>query len=217
MEVKLISITKSLIKNKEETRELSPEEHIVYCARVSNPNNQLNLESAPKLLSYCIKNGHWSIFEQVSFGVEIVTSRAIAQQIIRHKSFSFQEFSQRYSVVSTIEPVELRLQADKNRQSSTETVIDSELTQKVARHFENCHELYNLLIGKNIAKESARFVLPLSTSTTLYMTGSVRSWIHYLKLRADQHTQKEHQEVALKVKDIFINNFPSISEALEYI
>ena len=216
MHVKLISITQSTIRNKEDTRNLTPEEHIVYCARVSNPSNQLNLESADKLLGYCIKHGHWSIFEQVSMGVEIKTSRAIAQQIIRHKSFSFQEFSQRYSTAQEIEEVELRAQALKNRQSSTDLITDSDLLARISEHFACCKTLYDELIASNVAKESARFVMPLATSTTLYMTGSVRSWIHYLNLRDNEHTQKEHQEIAKSVKEIFVEHFPSISLALNY-
>lgn len=216
MQVRLVSITQSQIKTQDGSRFLSPEEHIVYCARVSNPSNQLNLETAPKLLAYCILNKHWSIFEQVDFGVEVVTSRAIAAQILRHRSFAFQEFSQRYSAATAFEPIELRFQAEKNRQSSLLPVTDTYLNEKVIAHIGLANDLYQELLENKVAKETARFILPLSTQTTLYMKGSVRSWIHYLQLRTDKHTQKEHQLVASEIQRIFIEQFPDISAALNW-
>lgn len=216
MNVKLISITQPLVKTKENDRYLTPEELIVYSARVSNPSNQLNVETSAKLLGYCIKNKHWSIFEQADFTVEIETSRAIAAQILRHKSASFQEFSQRYAEVTKFEPLELRLQGKTNRQ-----VGDAQLEDKdnyfinKAKSLEiKSENLYKEMISAGIAKESARFILPLNTQTTIYMKNNVRNWIHYLDLRCSEHTQKEHRLIANEIKKIFIDNFPSISESL---
>ena len=216
MEIKVVSITQPLIKTPE-GRQLTPEELIVYCARVSNPTNQLNTETGANLLKYCINHQHWSIFEQVSFSVEIKTSRAIAAQILRHKSFSFQEFSQRYSEVTAMCPVELRQQADKNRQSSVEVIIDKELQTKVDKHLQDSLDLYDELISRKVAKECARMVLPLTTETTMYMHGTVRSWIHYINLRDKPDTQKEHRDVAEAAKAVFINYFPDCSKALGYV
>lgn len=213
MQVKLISITQPLIKSPID-RNLTAEELISYCARVSNPSNQLNLDTAPKLLNYCIKNGHWSIFEQCGFSVEIKTSRAIAQQIIRHRSFSFQEFSQRYAEVTEFEPIELRLQGKTNRQVGDEVIKNDSITFKINNYIGAVKDLYKELVDNGIAKESARFILPLNTQTTIYMSGSVRSWIHYLNLRLSKHTQKEHRFIAEEIKKIFIDNFPNISAAL---
>lgn len=216
MNVKLISITQALIKTKEGDRYLTASELISYAARVSNPSNQLNVETASKLLAYCLKHKHFSIFEQASFGVEIQTSRAIAAQILRHKSFSFQEYSQRYSLATEIEEVELRAPAEKNRQSSEKIIEDLNLKQFVQQELRRASLNYNYLIENGVSKETARMILPLATSTTLYMTGTVRSWIHYLELRCAPDTQKEHRLVALAVKDIFIENFPDIAKALEW-
>lgn len=211
MNVKLISITQSLIEKKQ----LTPEELIVYIARVSNPNNQLNTETSDKLLNYLIKNKHWSPFEHVTFTVEIKTSRAIAAQILRHRSFVFQEFSQRYSKAEDSEPIFFRKQAIKNRQSSIDTYSNIELINKALKVIDEAKKVYNELIEDGLAKECARMILPLSTQTTIYMTGSIRSWIHYLELRCDEHTQLEHRQIADKIKkDIFIKNFPFISRAL---
>jgi thymidylate synthase (FAD) len=216
MEVKLISITKSLVEEKE----LSAEELIVYIARVSNPSNQLNSETSDKLISYLIKNKHWSPFEMVDMTVEIVTSRGIAQQILRHRSFSFQEFSQRYAEVTEFEPVQLRQQADKNRQSSTEAFdpflghSNDRASKVIAEHIENSQDLYRILLDHGVAKECARFVLPITTQTKIYMKGSVRSWIHYLQIRCDEHTQLEHRQVAVAILEIFNTQFPNISKAL---
>lgn len=196
---------------------MSPEELIVYIARVSNPSNQLNTDTSAKLLGYLIKNKHWSPFAMVDMTVEIVTSRAIAQQIIRHKSFDFQEFSQRYAKVSEFEPVQLRYQADKNRQSSTDELSAKDLIDAkiwVMNALANAEHAYNALLDMGVAKECARMVLPLTAQTTIYMKGSIRSWIHYLQVRCDGHTQLEHQEIALAIKDIFEHYFPAISEAL---
>lgn len=215
MQVKLISITNPLVKTEDDSRFLSPEELIVFCARVSNASNQLNIETSPKLLNFCIKNGHWSIFEQVNFSVEIKTSRAIAQQILRHRSFSFQEFSQRYSVVSDFEPMVFRLQGKTNRQTSDEkAVLNAEINYQISLLESQTKKVYQLLIDNNVAKECARMILPLNAQTTLYMNGTVRSWIHYLQVRCQEHTQKEHRLIAYKIKDIFVDLFPNVSLSL---
>ena len=208
MNVSLVSITQPFSDLN------SAEEIIAYCARVSNPENQKNVETAPRLLKFLIKHKHWSPFEMVDMTVEIKTSRAIAAQILRHRSFSFQEFSQRYSEAQSLEKLELRKQADKNRQSSSEAFEDSQLHTKVREHLAKGLSLYKSLIRGGAAKESARMILPLTTETTMYMKGSVRSWIHYIDLRTKQNTQKEHREIAEECKNIFKHNFPTTSEAL---
>ena len=208
MNVSLVSITQPFSDLD------SAEDIIAYCARVSNPENQENVETAPRLLKFLIKHGHWSPFEMVDMTVEIKTSRAIAAQILRHRSFSFQEFSQRYSEAQFLEKLELRKQADKNRQSSSEAFEDSQLHRKVREHLAKSLSLYKSLIRKGAAKESARMILPLTTETTMYMKGSVRSWVHYIDLRTEQNTQKEHREIAEECKNIFKHNFPTTSEAL---
>jgi len=209
--VKLISITKTEL---EELKEFSPEELIVYIARVSNPSNQLNRETASKLISYLIKHKHWSPFEFVDMTVEITTRRSIAAQILRHWSFSFQEFSQRYSNATKIQPIELRKQADKNRQSSAEVLNDEQLETLVENAQIFSTQVYNKLLDAGVAREVARDVLPLSTETTMYMKGSVRDWIHYLELRTSEDTQKEHREIANAIMDIFKKNFPNIHKSL---
>jgi thymidylate synthase (FAD) len=208
MNVSLVSITQPF------SGPDNAEEIIAYCARVSNPENQKNSETAPRLLKFLIKHGHWSPFEMVDMTVEIKTSRAIAAQILRHRSFSFQEFSQRYSEAQSLEKLELRKQADKNRQSSSETFVGSQLHAKVREHLAKSLSLYKNLIREGVAKESARMILPLTTETTMYMKGSVRSWVHYIDLRTKQNTQKEHREIAEECKNIFKQNFPATSEAL---
>jgi len=213
MKVKLVSITQSCIEEKE----LTAEELIVYTARVSNPNNQLNTESSDKLLNYLIKHKHWSPFEMVDMTVEIVTSRAIAAQILRHRSFSFQEFSQRYSEVQSFEPIELRYKGKTNRQSS-ENEIDSNVNEVVQKSIEalqnTSKKLYDNMIQLGVAKECARMILPLNTSTTIYMKGSIRSWIHYLSVRLHPTTQIEHRQIAEEINQIFQNNFPNIYKAI---
>ena len=215
MKVKLISLSKSSIEEKE----LTAEELIVYTARVSNPSNQLNTATADKLISYMVRNKHWSPFEMVDMCVEITTSRAIAQQILRHRSFSFQEFSQRYAEATEFEPIQLRKAGATNRQSSLEVFDPFEgsikASQLIEQHVQVSNDLYNALLGAGVAKECARFVLPLNTQTKLYMKGSIRSWIHYLQVRTDEHTQLEHREVAEAILLIFQKNFPNISKALE--
>ena len=198
------------------------EKLIGYIARVSNPNNQDNPKVAG-LLKYCIKHGHWSIFEQASMTVEIETTRGIAAQILRHRSFTFQEFSQRYAdtnlLAEEIPMFDLRHQDTKNRQNSTDDVPynkKKDLEEKIANHFVESMDLYNELLASGIAKECARFVLPLATPTRLYMTGTVRSWIHYLQLRGGHGTQKEHMDIAHAIEDLFIKEFPITSEALEF-
>ena len=215
MSARLIAVTSPRIAGVE-----SAEQLIAYAARVSAPQNQMSHASAPKLLKYCLNHGHYSVFETASMTVEIKTTRAIAAQVLRHRSFTFQEFSQRYAKVDVpIPPVEARLQDTKNRQNSIVT-DDIELhlwfSDEQQKLYEKSVELYTKALEKGVAKESARFVLPLSTPTTLYMTGNVRSWIFYINLRAGNGTQREHAGVANAIKDIFKENFPNIAEALEW-
>jgi thymidylate synthase (FAD) len=212
MNVKLISLTQPVIEGI-----LSPEDLISYIARVSNPSNQMNTETAPRLLAYLIKHKHWSPFEQVSLTYQIVTSRAIAAQILRHRSFCFQEFSQRYSEVTDFESFQVRKQADKNRQSSEDLMdLSDEDLQNLKQHLVTGAALYDDLIKKGAAKECARMILPLCTQTTMYMTGNLRSWIHYVDLRSGEDTQLEHREIAISIKDILIDLFPNTSEALNW-
>jgi thymidylate synthase (FAD) len=216
MKVELVSITKPV---KSELNDFSSEELMAYIARVSNPSNQMNTKTSSKLLSYCIKNKHWSVFEHVNMTVEITTSRAIAAQILRHRSFVFQEFSQRYSSATEFELYEARRQDDKNRQNSIDNMSDDDKEFFInAQNYinEECKGLYQEALSRGIAKEQARFLLPLSTQTTLYMTGNVRNWIHYIELRSENGTQKEHADIANKIKDIFKDQLPAISEALEW-
>jgi len=194
-----------------------------YVARVSNPNNQDNPKVAG-LLGYCIKHGHWSVFEQAHMTVEIETTRGLAAQILRHRSFTYQEFSQRYADSSllgdTIPLPELRSQDTKNRQNSIDDVdpfVNQDFQLKMQRHFVAGMKLYKEMLEAGIAKECARFVLPLATPTRLYMTGSVRSWIHYIDLRSAHGTQKEHMDIANECKCIFAGQFPIVAEALEWI
>ena len=196
------------------------EETMGYVARVSNPKNQEN-PNVSGLLGYCIKHGHWSVFEQAHMRVEINTTRGLAAQILRHRSFTFQEFSQRYAdtnlLAEEIPMFDLRHQDTKNRQNSTDDVPKNkkaDLQYKIAEHFVEAMDLYNELLASSIAKECARFVLPLATPTRIYMTGSVRSWIHYIELRTGHGTQKEHMDVARAVQCIFVGEFPIVSEAL---
>ena len=191
-----------------------------YIARVSNPNNQENPNVAG-LLKYCIKHNHWSVFEQAHMTLEIETTRGIAAQILRHRSFTFQEFSQRYADVNWLEsgiPVpDLRSQDTKNRQNSIDDIPETtkkDLQAYIDRHFAEAMDLYNELIRQGIAKECARFVLPLATPTKIYMTGSVRSWIHYIELRTANGTQKEHMDIAKECQCVFAGQFPICAEAL---
>lgn len=210
MKVELVSVTQSRIEGIH-----SPEQLIVHCARVSNPNNQFDVASGNRLLKYCMKHEHWSIFEQAGMCVRIETSRAIAAQLLRHKSFSFQEFSQRYSSATAFEPIELRQQAEKNRQSSSTKIDDKTSDFLIALVIAQCESMYNDLLKRGVARECARMILPLCTQTTLYMNGSVRSWIHYLSLRLKEDTQKEHREVAQKIFEIFAKEFPLTAECME--
>lgn len=216
MNVKLISITKPEVEGV-----CNAEDLVAYCARVSNPSNQINTETAPKLLKFLIKHKHWSPFEMVDLTVEIKTSRAIAAQILRHRSFSFQEFSQRYSAANEFEDVELRMQGDKNRQVGEELIPRNHpqydnVTTLMIESLAIAQDCYDLMIQSGIAKEVARMILPLTTQTTMYMKGSLRSWIHYLDLRTEKNTQKEHRLIAEDCKKIFMEQFPTISEALEW-
>lgn len=206
--VKLISITPKV------------EELITYCARVSSPKNQDNFETAPKLLNYCIKNGHWSIFEMGNMCLEIETTRAIAAQILRHKSFSFQEFSQRYSESSNYISCKARRQDIKNRQNSLDDLSEDDkiwfrnIQEDV---WKNSYNLYQESLKRGIAKECARMLLPLNTTTKLYMNGNIRSWLHYINLRSDKSTQLEHREIADECKKIFIEQLPSIAKSMEWV
>ena len=210
MKVKLVSVTPEA------------EKHMGYVARVSNPKNQDNPKVAG-LLGYCIKHGHWSVFEQAFMTLEIETTRGLAAQILRHRSFTYQEFSQRYAdsnLLGNIELPELRRQDTKNRQNSIDDldpkVVES-LNRQMETLFSSAFSLYNQMLEDGIAKECARFVLPLATPTRLYMTGSARSWIHYIKLRSGHGTQKEHMDIANECKSIFKEQFPTIAEALEWV
>ena len=225
MKVKLISITRpasGFMQGEVGEDTMNAESLIVYCARVSNPKNQMNMETAPKLIKFLIKHKHWSPFELANMCVEIKTSRAIAAQILRHRSFSFQEFSQRYSDATDFEPTQLRKQADKNRQSSEEEINPNlpadykniPAFTAVRSHLLQSKKLYDELIKEGVARECARMVLPLGTQTTMYMNGSVRSWIHYINLRTEENTQKEHRDIADEIKSIFMQQFPYTSEAL---
>ena len=207
MNVKLVSITPDAEKT------------MAYIARVSNPNNQEN-EKYAGLLKYCIVHNHWSVFEQATMTLEIETTRAIAAQILRHRSFTFQEFSQRYAdtqLLETIELPELRRQDSKNRQNSIDDldpkVVDT-LNRQMNTLFSSAFALYNQMLEEGVAKECARMVLPLCTPTKIYMTGSCRSWIHYINLRSAHGTQKEHMDIAKKCACIFAGQFPAVSEAL---
>jgi thymidylate synthase (FAD) len=210
MTVKLISVTPDA------------EQHMAYCARVSNPSNQDN-ENYAGLLRYCIKHQHWSIFEQAFMTLEINTTRAIAAQVLRHRSFTYQEFSQRYadsSMLGEVIPLpELRRQDTKNRQNSIDDIdpfTRQEFQIKMQRHFEEGMKLYKEMLDASIAKECARNVLPLCVPTRLYMTGSIRSWIHWIDLRSANGTQKEHMLLAEGARAIFKEQFPTVSEALEW-
>ena len=210
MTVKLISITPDA------------EQMMAYIARVSNPSNQDN-EKYAGLLKYCIKHNHWSVFEQSSMTLEIETTRAIAAQILRHRSFTFQEFSQRYAASTALGDIdlpELRKQDLKNRQNSTDD-LDPKMVEKFEKQmitlFSSAKSLYEQMLSQGVAKECARMVLPLATPTRIYMTGSCRSWIHYINLRSAHGTQKEHMEIAEGCRKVFTEQFPAVSEALEWV
>lgn len=205
MKIKLISVTPDA------------EKIIAYCARVSSPNQE-NPQYA-KLLAYCIKHHHWSVFEMADMCIEIETSRGIAAQILRHRSFNFQEFSQRYAKASEFEIYPARRQDVKNKQNSIDDMsIEDQAWFMQSQQLMNdmALNMYEEGLKKGIAKEQMRFLLPLSTKTKMYMKGSARSWIHYITVRSDPSTQKEHRDIALAIKDIFIEQFPSIAKALEW-
>ena len=210
-QVKLISVTPDAEKT------------MAYVARVSNPSNQDN-ENYAGLLRYCIKHNHWSVFEQSHMSLEIETNRGIAAQILRHRSFTFQEFSQRYAdtnlLASEIPIPELRRQDTKNRQNSIDDLDEEKIfvmNKMIRELFRDAQEVYNHLLSEGVAKECARFVMPLATPTRLYMTGSLRSWIHYINLRSENGTQKEHMDIVEAVRCIFICQFPVVSEALGWV
>jgi len=198
------------------------EKNIVYMARVSNPNNQANMETAPRLIKYLIKHHHWSPFEMASMQLEINTTRAVAAQVLRHRSFSFQEFSQRYSSVGDLPGIglpHLRTQDTKNKQASHDNLSEIkrvEFDQRIEFLYQHANALYEDLLANGVAKECARSILPLGTPTRMYMSGSVRSWIHYIDIRAGVETQLEHRLIAQSCKEIFVNQFPSIAEAMEW-
>ena len=209
MTVKLVSITPDAEKT------------MAHIARVSNPSNQDN-EKFAGLLKYCINHQHWSVFEQSSMTLEIETTRAIAAQILRHRSFTFQEFSQRYAdstQLGVIPIPKLRKQDLKNRQNSTDDLdefVRQKLELQMQTLFDSATALYQQMLEEGVAKECARMVLPLCTPTRIYMTGSARSWIHYIELRSANGTQKEHMDIANECKSVFIDTFPTIAEALEW-
>ena len=212
MRVKLVAITKPLVGD----GNLTASDFITFAARVSNPSNQMSLLTAQKLLAYCIRHGHWSIFEQASMTVEIQTSRAISAQIIRHRSFCFQEFSQRYAPSDSPEPVELRTQDRVNRQGSGDSFDQDWAYDAVAKSVDLAFKTYRQLLQEGVSRETARMVLPLCTQTTLYMTGNIRSWIHYFEQRCAKGTQKEHRAIAVAIRDtIFAIEFPHIHNALQ--
>ena len=211
MSVKLVSVTPDA------------EQTMAYVARVSNPNNQENPNYA-KLLGYCIKHNHWSVFEQSFMTLEIETTRGLAAQILRHRSFTYQEFSQRYAdssmLADQVPMFDMRRQDIKNRQNSIDDIdpfIKQEFEIKIRRHFDEAMVLYQSMLDSGIAKECARFVLPLATPTRLYMSGSCRSWIHYITLRSANGTQKEHMDIAEACKKIFVEQFPTCAAALEWV
>tara|TARA_R100000406_G_scaffold28315_1_gene18246 strand:+ start:934 stop:1569 length:636 start_codon:yes stop_codon:yes gene_type:complete len=210
MTVRLISVTPDAEKT------------MGYVARVSNPNNQENPKVAG-LLKYCVNHQHWSVFEQAFMTLEIETTRGLAAQCLRHRSFTYQEFSQRYAdsslLADEIPMIDLRRQDTKNRQNSIDDIdpfTKQEFEIKIKRHFEEGMKLYKEMLNSDIAKECARFVLPLATPTRIYMSGSCRSWIHYIQLRSANGTQKEHMDIAEECKKIFVEQFPTVSEALEW-
>lgn len=214
MQVRLIALTKPVIAECQESGDL-----LAYCARVSNPGNQDNIETAPRLLAYLMRMAHWSPFEMASMTLEIRTTRAIAHQILRHRSFSFQEFSQRYAVAGPA-PVlsEARLRDATNRQASRET-NDAELRawwSAAQTHIASeAHEIYRAALARGIAKEVARNVLPEGmTESMLYMAGTIRSWIHYCQLRCEAGTQKEHREVALACRAVLLEQFPALTKVM---
>lgn len=207
--VKLVSITPDV------------EKLIAYCARISSPQNQDNFDTAPKLLRYCIRKGHWSIFEMANMVVEIETSRAIAAQILRHRSFTFQEFSQRYAAVTQtgVAHARARRQDTKNRQNSFDDLssVDVDWFDYAIKDVNKLsREYYEEALSRGIAKECARFLLPLATKTRMYMNGTIRSWIHYIQLRTAPETQLEHRQIAEGVRAVFSKELPIIAEALEW-
>lgn len=191
---------------------------VVYCARVSNPANQGNHATGQRLLRYLIEHGHWSPFEMAHATLEITTSRAVARQILRHRSFAFQEFSQRYAVVAPDAPdIELRAQGTARQGSDGDAVMArNDLAQRVADHMRTTHALYSDLVAAGVAYESARMILPEATQTTMYMAGSLRSWIHYLQLRCASSTQLEHRRVAIACRAVLAAELPVIAQALEW-
>ena len=209
--VKLVSVTPDAEKT------------MAYIARVSNPKNQDN-PSIGGLLSYCIQHQHWSVFEQSSMTLEIETTRAIAAQILRHRSFTFQEFSQRYAdtnlIAEKIPLPALRKQDLKNRQNSTDDLdefVKQDIEMTITAHFNHAEKLYKRMLEAGVAKECARMVLPLATPTRLYMTGSCRSWVHYINLRSAHGTQKEHMDIAEACREVFTEQFPIVSKALDWV
>lgn len=225
MNVKLIGLTQSFVEGIK-----TPEELLIYIARVSTPSNQMNTETSDKLIKYLIAHEHWSPFDMVNMIVEVKTSKAVSIQILRHWSIKPQEFSQRYSSVTDIENIEFRKQANTNRQSSTDILgsidewqdpkyntSDPDIRAWIAQVSQSLFRTLSLYaegINLGIAKETARMILPMATSTTMYLNGSVRSWIHYLHQRLSEHAQKEHRIIAAQIADIFKQNFPFTAKAI---
>jgi thymidylate synthase (FAD) len=213
--VKLVAITEGA----NELIGKSAQDVISYVARVSNPNNQMSFETGSKLIKYCITHQHWSIFEHAFATMEIKTSRGIAAQILRHRSFTFQEFSQRYAQAFDYIPYEARRQDVKNRQNSVDDMSEDNkdwFKNEQQRLWDIAKASYDVAISAGIAKEQARFLLPLNTATTIYMSGSVRSWIHYIELRSSNGTQKEHADIAIAAKGIIAERFPDVASALQW-
>ena len=214
MKVSLVSTTAPIHPDFE--GDTSTEAILIYIARVSSSRSD-KVKNIEDLIKYLIRNHHWSPFEMVGMCIEIVTSRAISLQIIRHRSFSYQQFSQRYAKSTEFEPIELRYQAMGNRQSSFDVVQDELLNRAVQENVEKTNDLYNVLLDKGVSKETARFILPETTQTRLYMNGTMRSWIHFLQIRDEEHAQKEHRLVAQEIKKIFFRQMPITSMALGWI
>ena len=220
-EVKLVGITQPTIEGV-----LNANDLVAFAARVSNPGNQMNSETAPRLVNYLIRNQHWSPFEMVSLTMEIKTTRDISRQILRHRSFSFQEFSQRYAVSENFITREARLQDTNNRQNSNEIDRSDEKQRRIAEDFNmnqvallaHARKVYEQALAAGIAKEQARAVLPEGlTETTLYMAGTLRSWIHFCALRSGNGTQKEHREVAIQAMEVIMKQFPSLADTLKQL
>lgn len=213
MEVRLNSMTQPLLEEK--VSKMNIEEYMIYCARVSAKVREAH-DTAPKLLNYLMKHGHWSPLEMVSFGIELKTSRAIGAQLLRHRSFSFQELSQRYAKVDELEPLQLRMKGSTNRQSSTNDCTDSKLIEKANSVLGKSQDMYEELINAGVATECARMILPLTTQTTIIMHGTLRSWVHFFEQRCSEHAQKEIQDIAFEARRLIGEQCPWTAKALQW-